>query len=375
MRFKTLLLGTAAAMAVGGAAQAADLAVAESVEYVKVCDAYGAGYFYIPGSDVCLKIGGYVLMDTFFYGDSQSLNFPTASDDYVASWKFYTETELNATAKWMTDWGAATAFMAIRTQRDPASFYGTHGGTVDPITPAFSTGGDGGLAWVDTAWLKIGGLKAGWDASTFDGGKFHGLYGWESPFDHDRHQQQLQWSTTLGGIGAFFAVEDPRDNTGGSAYYTGDMPDIVAALAGSTGNFSWRWSAAATDTVFGTGWGTEVDVAYSDGRGIEGGNFLAVQAAVGNDAGAGYAANWAPNGNGGTPWHVTAQGGIAWTQAFSTILAVSYRAQGGVNEWEASAEADWALAKGVEAGLAYSHDDPNSSGSTDTVVARIKASF
>jgi hypothetical protein len=35
-----------------GTAQAADLAVAESVEYVKVCDAYGAGYFYAPGSDV-----------------------------------------------------------------------------------------------------------------------------------------------------------------------------------------------------------------------------------------------------------------------------------------------------------------------------------
>jgi hypothetical protein len=290
----------------------------------------------------------------------------------------YMETELDVTAKWMTDWGAATALMAIRTHHDQADFNGSAGG--------------GGLAYIDTAWLKIGGLKAGWDASTFDGGKFHGLYGWESPFDHDRHQNQLQWSTTLGGIGAFLAVEDPRDNTGGSGNYTGNFPDIVAALAGSTGNFSWRASAAVTDAVdrsldpvtllpsstygnSGTGWGFEFDAAYSDGKGIEGGNFLAVQAAVGNDYGAGYAANWAPNNFGDTPWHVTAQGGIAWTSAFSTILAVSYRAQGSTNEWEASAEADWQLAKGVEAGLAYSHDDPNSSGSTDTVVARIKASF
>src|SRR6516165_10573998 len=40
MKYKTLLLGTAAVFAVATGARAADLAVAESVEYVKVCDAY-----------------------------------------------------------------------------------------------------------------------------------------------------------------------------------------------------------------------------------------------------------------------------------------------------------------------------------------------
>jgi hypothetical protein len=37
---------------------------AKPVEYLKVCDVYGAGYFYIPGTDTCLKIGGYVRFDT-----------------------------------------------------------------------------------------------------------------------------------------------------------------------------------------------------------------------------------------------------------------------------------------------------------------------
>lgn len=58
---KSLLLGTAALVAGSFAAQAADLAAAEPVEYVKVCDAYGVGYFFIPGSsDTCLRISGYV---------------------------------------------------------------------------------------------------------------------------------------------------------------------------------------------------------------------------------------------------------------------------------------------------------------------------
>src|SRR6185437_10976819 len=29
-------------------------------QYVKICSLYGAGFFYIPGTDTCIKIGGYV---------------------------------------------------------------------------------------------------------------------------------------------------------------------------------------------------------------------------------------------------------------------------------------------------------------------------
>ena len=63
MNIRTLLLGSAAAFALVSAAQAADAIVAaepEPLEYVRICDAYGAGYFYIPGSETCLKIGGMV---------------------------------------------------------------------------------------------------------------------------------------------------------------------------------------------------------------------------------------------------------------------------------------------------------------------------
>src|ERR1700756_2700377 len=58
---KGLLLGTAASLAVVAGAQAADLPVkAKPVEYVKVCTLYGAGFYYIPGTDVCMKIGGFI---------------------------------------------------------------------------------------------------------------------------------------------------------------------------------------------------------------------------------------------------------------------------------------------------------------------------
>ncbi|HWL06142.1 MAG TPA: porin, partial [Xanthobacteraceae bacterium] len=58
---KSLLLGGAAGLIAFTGAQAADLPVkAKPVSYVKICDLYGAGYFYVPGTETCIKLGGYV---------------------------------------------------------------------------------------------------------------------------------------------------------------------------------------------------------------------------------------------------------------------------------------------------------------------------
>ena len=58
---KSLLLGSAAGLVAVTAGQAADLPVkAKPVEYVKICSLYGAGFYYMPGTDLCIKIGGWV---------------------------------------------------------------------------------------------------------------------------------------------------------------------------------------------------------------------------------------------------------------------------------------------------------------------------
>jgi hypothetical protein len=60
-KVKSLLLGTVAGFAALGGAQAADMpAKARPVQYVKICSLYGDGFYYIPGTDTCLKLGGYL---------------------------------------------------------------------------------------------------------------------------------------------------------------------------------------------------------------------------------------------------------------------------------------------------------------------------
>src|ERR1041384_4441611 len=62
---RTLLLGTAAGLVAVAGAQAADMPVkAAPVNYVKICSLYGAGFYYIPGTDTCLKLGGYLRVET-----------------------------------------------------------------------------------------------------------------------------------------------------------------------------------------------------------------------------------------------------------------------------------------------------------------------
>ena len=67
---KSQLLGSAAGLAAVAGAQATDLPVRKAapvaVEYVRVCSAYGSGYFYIPGTDTCLKIGGHVMAEAVY---------------------------------------------------------------------------------------------------------------------------------------------------------------------------------------------------------------------------------------------------------------------------------------------------------------------
>src|SRR5215475_4212203 len=62
---KSLMLCSVAGLFATGGAQAADLPIkAKAVEYVRVCSLYGAGFWYIPGTDTCLKLGGYLRVET-----------------------------------------------------------------------------------------------------------------------------------------------------------------------------------------------------------------------------------------------------------------------------------------------------------------------
>ena len=119
MNIRTLLLGSVAALAAVSGAKAADAIVAaepEPLEYVRICDAYGAGYFYIPGTETCLKIGGRVRTEGKWYDaynpnsrngtlwhTRAELNLDTATDTE------YGPLKTNAVVRWDWQEGGSTA--------------------------------------------------------------------------------------------------------------------------------------------------------------------------------------------------------------------------------------------------------------------------
>ncbi|MGZ9724163.1 porin [Rhizobium miluonense] len=70
MTIKSLLLSSGAALAIVSGAHAADAIVGaepEPLEYVRICDENGKGYFFIPGTETCLKVGGRVRTEGGWY--------------------------------------------------------------------------------------------------------------------------------------------------------------------------------------------------------------------------------------------------------------------------------------------------------------------
>lgn len=83
MKLKTFLMSSAATLvtaSLANAAHAADAVVAEPEpqDYVQVCDMYGAGYYYMPGTETCLKFDGFVRSTYRYVTDVETVETTTA---------------------------------------------------------------------------------------------------------------------------------------------------------------------------------------------------------------------------------------------------------------------------------------------------------
>jgi len=118
MLTKRILLGSAAALTAISSTQAADLPVkAKPVEYVRICNLYGAGFYYIPGSDICLKVGGYVQADYGWNvtgGRTQHYSGPAgAQDRTVLPYSTRNRAHFNFDSRTQTAYGTLRTYVAV----------------------------------------------------------------------------------------------------------------------------------------------------------------------------------------------------------------------------------------------------------------------
>jgi hypothetical protein len=112
---KTLFLGSAAGLMAASGAFAADLPVkAKAVEYVKICSLYGAGFYYIPGTDTCIKLGGYMRADAVL-GSNSDFNpnqggTAGARNRMMNYYTFRSREDLNIDTRTATEYGVVRTF-------------------------------------------------------------------------------------------------------------------------------------------------------------------------------------------------------------------------------------------------------------------------
>jgi hypothetical protein len=250
MNIKSLLLGSAAALVAVSGARAADAVVVaepEPVEYVRVCDVYGTSFYYIPGTEICLKVGGYVRYDIGageLFGDVSSEGNDTwhKRGRFALRMDARTETELGTLQGLVQinfNWATSSAGLVDGT-RDV--LLGPGGLVVDPSDASNSEG-------IERAWVKLGGFMIGVEDSLFDtfSGYASGVvndglipYG---PFT----THQISYTFDAGnGFSAFAGVEE--GNNADSAFDEGEgiIQDYTPHILAGAKYASGIWGASVT---------------------------------------------------------------------------------------------------------------------------------
>jgi Porin subfamily len=167
---------------------------------VKICSIYGAGFFYIPGTDTCIKIGGWVRAEyalgetgnshTQFFSGGGGLNNKINSSDS----RFRARTVISLDVRTQTEYGTVRAY----------NRFGFTASSTDTAT---------GVLYTERAFIQIAGFTFGKTQSYFDfvgGAVCYGCgYGGHLSQYGAGGTLVFAYSATLGnGLTATIALED-----------------------------------------------------------------------------------------------------------------------------------------------------------------------
>lgn len=210
--------------------------VADAEEYVRIASIYGAGFYYIPGTDTCIKIGGFVR----FQGDYESPDFVGGSTRAAVS----------------IDTRTQTAYGTLRTF---VQFNGVIGG---------GFGGGGGFGWgyenwFDPIFVQFSGLDIAGHRTTITAGRLSSAYDFGPGYTYYGGPQseatvlQVRGTVLLdNGLAADVAIERGGDR-GNYGY-----PALVVGI-GPADTMAWRASAALTGTPFGPGFAVQFGTGFN----------------------------------------------------------------------------------------------------------------
>lgn len=338
MNMKGVVLGVAGALAVTGV-QAADLMVApEPVDYVRVCDAFGTGFLYVPGTETCFQIRGRIRADYRFaitgQGTFGHVNYNKRHQDaynFRARAYFYSDSRTN------TEYGLLRTFAQLEVQTQ--------------------TSNTGSAVNLDQAFIQFGGLTFGKAYSFFDFYQTPNFFAPFEPAHSDQNTLMAAYTFAFGnGFSASVSIEDNKfrrgfiwDRPGGAGPFVQDgyagvrWPDLVANIRVDQGWGSAQLMGALHDVRARRSGGSELGWAIAAGVVVNlpmlaEGDTFGLQAGYSDGAVSYVAPNaWGPGGNGQadgrlfgnnlkltSAWSVAAGFQHFWAPNVSSGFGVSY---------------------------------------------------
>jgi len=401
MNMKGVVLGVAGALAVTGV-QAADLAVApEPVDYVRVCDAFGTGFLYVPGTETCFQIRGRIRADYRFAIIGKPIAGVGWNQRNQNAYNFRARAYFYSDSRTNTEYGLLRTYAQLEIQTQ--------------------TNSPGSSVNLDQAFIQFGGLTFGKAYSFFDFYQTPGFYAPFEPAHSDQNTLMAAYTFAFGnGFSASVSIEDNTFRQGfiwdrigqnprrfGQEGYAGvRWPDLVANIRVDQGWGSAQLMGALHEVRAARAGNAELGWAIAAGVVINlpmlaEGDTLGLQAGYSDGAVSYVAPNaWGPGGNGQadgrlfrsnlkltSSWSIAAGFQHFWAPNVSSGFGVSYLdvdAPGkrfDFSNWDVQGNVVFTPVAGLETGfeLQYKAMQPSFRGRSDkdalTGTFRVQRSF
>jgi hypothetical protein len=240
-------------------------------QYVKICNAQGDGFFVVPGTDSCIRVGGRVRAEfgyvapTAIYGNpTATTNTISSAEEAVNTWGWEGRGRIDFDHRTQTEYGTVQTVVIMRMTRTS--------GVLDQVGPqAYASRTNS--TQLERAYIRFGGITAGQasDNFTFMPGRLYGNAHWAAFAFGAR---QLAYTAILGnGVSATIGAQNPSDTEVAVANLSGlsstnepkstqnGMPDIVGNI-----RLDQSWGAAQIMGAVGEAKGVNSLATYNDSK-------------------------------------------------------------------------------------------------------------
>ena len=181
------------------------------MDYVRICDTYGVGFYYIPGTETCLKVSGYVRMDigAEAFGLMDVVDKRAAAENDPFYWEDLQNTydararfQLRLDSRAETELGTLRTYAAINFDYETVIDYDFYGDRYSSTAPDYMS--------IEHAYIELAGFRLGKTDSLFS--TFTGYAGGVINDDiigygpYGTHQFAYGWASD-NGFGAAIALE------------------------------------------------------------------------------------------------------------------------------------------------------------------------